>query len=235
MIKKLDLVCQSLTTNACINSKAPFCLKILSIPFLLLILGCNKNSDEKELVTIYHMVRPTEIKPIKIPPIIIPRENWTNIKPDFSKIVPMKPIFRITIHHTASGDDDQLDIKISTSKILQKILLSHKNFKNWADIGYHYIVDEEGKIWEGRNIKYQGAHAGSHEANEGNIGVVLIGNFDLFKPSDLQKKSLIQFIHYLKSEYLIESKNIYGHGYFTGTNCPGKHLSSVVDFLRTEK
>jgi hypothetical protein len=43
-----------------------------------------------------------------------------------------------------------------------------------GDIGYHYIVDRSGAIWQGRRIRYQGAHARG-SANNGNIGIVLLG------------------------------------------------------------
>ena len=98
---------------------------------------------------------------------IYPRSDWTDEGPDETKIVAMTEIFRITIHHTAMPDDELPNLGGDSITRLQKILLWHKHNQNWADVGYHYIIDQDGKVWEGRNIKYQGAHAGNEEFNVG--------------------------------------------------------------------
>ena len=45
----------------------------------------------------------------------------------------------------------------------------------WADVGYHYLVDKDGTIYEGRNIAIRGAHTQGH--NTGSAGVCLLGDF----------------------------------------------------------
>jgi len=52
---------------------------------------------------------------------------------------------------------------------------SHLN-GNFADVGYHFAIDGYGKIYEGREIGYMGAHVS--DANENAIGIVLMGNFE---------------------------------------------------------
>lgn len=197
--------------------------------------GCKTISKDVEIPRYQNIiqVRPLEEtkEEIKEKVKVIPRTSWTNEGPMIFDIQPMTPIYRITIHHTAMPEDDESNLGGSTKLRLLKILFLHKHTKNWADIGYHYIVDQSGNIWEGRNIKYQGAHAQGAN-NLGNIGIALIGNFETHFPTEIQKKALIDFVHYLKEKYKITRTNIYPHEHFTGTKCPGKHLYPLVEELR---
>ena len=165
---------------------------------------------------------------------LFPRSDWTDEGPDESKIAAMTSIFRITIHHTAMPDDELPDLGGDSKTRMQKILMWHKQHNGWADVGYHYVIDPEGKVWEGRNIKYQGAHAGNEEFNVGNIGVVLMGNFDEHPLPEAQCQGLVDFVHFLKKKYKIESKNVFGHVHFRDTKCPGKNIMSIVERLRKE-
>jgi hypothetical protein len=164
---------------------------------------------------------------------IVPRNEWTDEGPDETNITPMAPIYRLTIHHTAMPDDELPD-EIDTKIRLQKILTWHKQNNKWADMGYHFVIDADGKVWEGRNIKYQGAHAGSETLNVGNVGIVLIGNFDTHELPEIQRQALFDFVQYLKNKYKIESKNIFGHDHFKDTKCPGKFVMPYVEQLRKE-
>lgn len=207
------------------------CLACLTV-ILVFLSGCN-TSNNTILVSKYKsviQVRPLEEKTtdeIKI----IPRSSWTNEGPVIFDIHPMTSIYRITIHHTAMPDDDEKDLGGSMKLRLQKILFLHKHRQNWADIGYHYVIDQNGNIWEGRNIKYQGAHAQGNN-NLGNIGIALVGNFETHYVPEAQKNSLIEFVHYLKEKYDIRNSEIYPHEHFTGTKCPGKNAIPIVEKLR---
>lgn len=191
--------------------------------------GCNKKGK-------YAKVK--QLQPLEEPDageyLIQPRSEWTEEGPDETKIVTMTNIFRVTIHHTAMPDDELPDLGGDSKVRLQKILLWHKHHQNWADIGYHYVIDPEGKVWEGRNIKYQGAHAGNEDFNVGNIGVVLIGNFEDHELSEKQKQAMFDFVHFLKLKYKIQSKNVFAHEHFKGTKCPGKFVMPYVEQLRAE-
>lgn len=198
--------------------------------FCVLIVSCN--TPPEEVPPRYGnviQVRPLEEENLeKIN--ILPRSQWTNEGPVIFDIYPMTNIHRITIHHTAMPDDE-IQHKSSTILKLQKILYLHKHQNNWADIGYHYIIDQSGRIWEGRNIKHQGAHA-QGKNNIGNIGIVLIGNFEIYRPTEEQKKSLFEFVDYLQKKHNIKSNNIYPHEHFTGTKCPGKNMMKYVEQLQ---
>ena len=201
------------------------------IVFCALLEGC-QTANETILVRPYHsviQVRPLEVKSEDIK--INPRSSWTNEGPVIFGIHPMTPIYRITIHHTAMPDDDEADLGGSVKLRLQKILYLHKHHQNWADIGYHFIIDQNGNIWEGRSLKYQGAHAQGNN-NLGNIRVALIGNFETHNAPEKQKKALINFVHKKKKKYNVSDNNIFPHEHFTGTKCPGKNMIPLVNQLR---
>ena len=164
---------------------------------------------------------------------VLSRSQWTTKGPNIRKINKMGKITRITLHHSG--------IKVFTDKsyrgaqlYLEKIRKSHT--RGWSDIGYHYAIDPNGRIWECRSIKYQGAHVASN--NENNIGVLLMGNFELQQPSKQQLASMRAFVRQLRLKHKITVKNksrkygIKTHRELNRTLCPGKHLQKFVTQYR---
>ena len=43
----------------------------------------------------------------------------------------------------------------------------------WSDIGYNFIVGEDGNVYEGRGWGIRGAHAGTSSLNEISLGKLL--------------------------------------------------------------
>ena len=75
-------------------------------------------------------------------------------------------------------------------------------------------------------------------ANKGNIGICVLGNFDVQYPNDRQKQSLKALLVRLMDRYGLANTDIYTHREIradyglAGTDCPGTHLQPVVDSLR---
>lgn len=170
-----------------------------------------------------------EVRRVAPPPLRLLKRNQWNARPvRTSSVNPMTQPFRITVHHTA--DQENLStVGQSDPREYLKILQRHcQNNLDWGDLGYHFLISKDGRIWEGRPMKYQGAHAGNPTLNRGNIGVALIGNFDRTKPSTAQVRSLQNLLASLCDLYRIEPSKIFGHGDLKTTGCPGKHLSSIL-------
>ena len=166
--------------------------------------------------------------------VIWPRAEW-HARPIKSNINPMTRITKITMHHTADASAEmRLEECGARIRAYQKI---HQDPpRDWADIGYHYIMDRAGRIWEGRPIKYQGAHAGNGMLNRGNIGISLLGNYNEQTLTGEQKKNLADFLTLLCDRYDIsKSRGIVTHteirpGY---TECPGRHLQRFIEAYRS--
>ncbi len=172
-------------------------------------------------------------KPVQPNPItgawagqIEPRKNW-NASYTRRNVTRMGTPDRITVHHTGS------DLFWGTSywgaaSQIKKIQTYHQKNKGWADIGYHYIIDRAGRVWEGRPLRYQGAHAGGPQENRRNIGVVLLGNFTRQRPSEQQVYTLFRFLNTLTQQYRIPPHRVLTHSEVKDTTCPGPLISRML-------
>ena len=112
---------------------------------------------------------------------------------------------------------------------LQAIQAGHLR-RNYGDIGYHFVVDYAGCVWEGRSLEYEGAHVSHH--NDGNIGVMLLGNFERQHPSERQLAGMRVLIAALQEDRRIARRRVYGHRDLGQSLCPGRHLYAHVVRLR---
>jgi len=173
-------------------------------------------------------------KPSDAPVIILPRTDWTQTHPNLNHISVMNGISRITVHHTAGLLTT--DAWKPTAGELENIREFHSGSspsdRNWADIAYHFVIDRAGRVWQARPLAYQGAHVHLH--NEHNLGIVLLGNFDVQSPAAAQLVSLATFIPFLRQLYAISLNQIFTHGELAEnhTDCPGKRLQSFMNRIR---
>ncbi|WP_217639318.1 peptidoglycan recognition protein family protein [Salinihabitans flavidus] len=139
---------------------------------------------------------------------------------------------RITIHHTAVGQNHARDITrklraLQSFSQSDELLANGHRKEAWADIPYHFYIDAEGAIAEGRQVHFVGDTNTDYDPT-GHIGVVLEGNFDHEQPGEEQKKSLGQLLIFLTSEHGIPADNIGYHKGFAATACPGENLIAAL-------
>jgi len=166
--------------------------------------------------------------PYGLPSGVIPRSQWATGNPVLSRLNPMTRIYRITVHHdgmTPFWQSNETDSKARLN-LIRKGHLS----RNWGDIGYHYIIDRAGRIWEGRPIIYQGAHVKYH--NPGNIGVMCLGNFDLQSPTNPQLAALNHHVATLMRRHGVPVPLVFTHQELRPTACPGRSLQQHMVLLR---
>ena len=167
-----------------------------------------------------------------------PESSWTKERPIDSRLEPMGKITCITIHH--EGDMPIPGDTRSVAEHLSDIRKVHVNERRWGDIGYHFLIDAQGNVWEGRPLMYQGAHAGNQDANRGNVGICLLGDFDTNKPTAAQKESLRKLTFKLMAQYNVPVSRVYTHREIKekfglgNTDCPGRNLQGYVNDLRQE-
>lgn len=159
----------------------------------------------------------------------IPRSAWAEARPIASKILPMGGIERITVHHEGWTPVWFNDYN-SVAKRLESIRQSHLERLGAGDIGYHYIIDRAGRVWQGRDLANQGAHV--HDYNPHNIGVMCLGNFDLQRPTQEQLDTLRATLITLQKNYRIPVRQVFTHQELNSTDCPGKDLQSRMITLR---
>ena len=126
----------------------------------------------------------------------------------------MRTINKIVVHCSATREGQD----ISTETIRGW----HVNQNGWSDIGYHYVVELDGKVVVGRDVAKVGAHTRGN--NSDSIGVCYVGGVesDGTTPKDTrtdsQKLSLLNLITVLKSMY--PNATVYGHRDFSTKACP---------------
>lgn len=91
-------------------------------------------------------------------------------------------IKKLVVHHSASP-------RISTTR--SDIDRWHRE-KGYSQIGYHAVVEGNGRIVKGRPESLKGAHAKG--ANDGSLGVCLAGNFENEKPKEIQIDRLVDIL-----------------------------------------
>jgi len=110
------------------------------------------------------------------------------------------PVEEFIIHHTAGRTTYSYEDSINEIK---RIYFNHALTHRWQDIGYHYLIDAQGRIFEGSlGGKYSvGIHTYMH--NRGNVSIALMGDLrpDYSQMSTEMKTSLAKLISYLAKEY----------------------------------
>ena len=81
------------------------------------------------------------------------------------------------VHHTAGSNNySEADVP----KILRAIYAYHVRGNGWSDVGYNFLVDRFGRLWEGRYGGMDRAVVGAHTGgfNVDSFAVSAIGNYD---------------------------------------------------------
>jgi len=100
----------------------------------------------------------------------------------------------------------------------------HTQDRGWSDIGYHYLIDRDGTVVEGRPIEKAGAHVKGH--NSHSVGISLFGGHggdqddsfeEHFTPE--QDRALRKLLAQLQMEYP-SIKSIRGHNAVSAKMCP---------------
>jgi len=83
----------------------------------------------------------------------------------------MRKLNTIYIHCTATRKEWWADRR-PTEKV-DEVRRWHTQGRGWSDVGYHYLIDLDGTVVEGRPIEKAGAHVKGHNANS--VGISLFG------------------------------------------------------------
>lgn len=136
---------------------------------------------------------------------------------------------RVTIHHSAMLFRSTASRAAATQ--IKQIQREHMNNRGYGDIGYHFLIDPSGRIWEGRQLRWQGAHA-SGTNNIANIGICLLGNFIRERngqgPTRSQIRSMEQLVVSLMQHYRMRTDALFCHSDFKSTACPGPRMAPIV-------
>ncbi|MFD0304052.1 peptidoglycan recognition family protein [Streptomyces sp. NPDC127119] len=185
------------------------------------------------------------------PPGLLLRADWgadeaKRLTVDGKQSSPTRftPVQAITVHHTATPVDDP-----DPAATVRAIYEQHAVSNDWGDIGYNFLIDRQGAVYEGRFSDTDGipAHNADDEVvtafhtfgfNSGNIGIALLGDFEEAKPSARMRDSLVRLTASLAARHELdplagvtyvsptsgkstEGPAVGGHRDWTSTECPG--------------
>lgn len=159
------------------------------------------------------------------------------------------------VHHTVTGNDYS---RKETPALIRGMYYYHTHTLGWSDIGYNFLVDRFGRIWEGRAGGPAKAVRGAHTLgfNATSVGISVIGNFEQVKPGAATITAVAQVAAWKLSTYgrdplgtikvVSEGSDKFprnrtvtlpvldGHRDTNDTACPGRYLYARLDDVRQE-
>ncbi|MCX5527495.1 N-acetylmuramoyl-L-alanine amidase [Streptomyces bobili] len=166
------------------------------------------------------------------------------------------PVQTLSVHHTGSPNGEA-----DPAARVRTIYRDQAVAQGWGDIGYNYLIDAGGLVYEGRwsgtdgNAAHDaagrlvtGAHIGGY--NAGNVGIALLGNLAGTAPTAAARTALVQLLAELSVRHSIDpqrEKTIYvnpvsgimwdghsisGHRDWAATDCPGGTLHTQLPAIR---
>ncbi len=161
----------------------------------------------------------------------VKRGEWNEGNIDFERLRDAGTFTRMTVHHEGNAVNNETR-QDRVREHLLGIVGAHLN-KRYGDIGYHFVIDYSGRIWEGRSLLYEGSHVAGQ--NIANLGVMLLGNFERQEPSEKQINSLSMLTELLLRHYPVARDAIFGHCDIGASACPGRYLySPYIHLLRKD-
>lgn len=141
---------------------------------------------------------------------------------------------RFAIHHTVTGS-------ANPETQVRGIQRFHMDTRGWCDVGYHFLIGSDGRIFEARPLHLLGAHVAN--GNTGNVGISFVGCFHTSgcsglgsaTPSNAAIESAGRLLGTLSRLYgiTLDRTHVRGHREHAGasTSCPGNNLFSRVGNL----
>ena len=147
------------------------------------------------------------------------------------------------VHHTVNANDYTRE---EVPGILRSIYAYHTRSRGWSDVGYNFLVDRFGRIWEGRYGGVDRPVVGAHTLgyNDYSFAMSAIGNFETAQPSQAMIEAYgalfawklgLHGVDAASTRQLVGSDTfqaINGHRDAGQTACPGKNLYARLDDIR---
>ena len=174
-------------------------------------------------------------------PTMITRSRWGAIAQDGCE-ANSDTIRAVAVHHTAGSNDYSAG---QSASIVRGIQYYHEVTLGWCDIGYNFLVDKYGQVFEGKGggatFPVHGAHATTW--NWETVGISLMMNSNTAQPSGPMLTSLEDVIAWkIANNYLNPLGTvtlggrtinvIFRHGDVMSTECPGTNVTNRMAGIR---
>ncbi|MEU4465868.1 N-acetylmuramoyl-L-alanine amidase [Streptomyces sp. NPDC024017] len=166
-----------------------------------------------------------------------------------------KKIKAAFVHHTASGNNYRCS---QVPSLIRSIYRYHVKSMGWRDIGYNFLIDKCGKIYEGRAGGVAKPVLGAHTLgfNSNSMGIAVLGSYGATKPSKSAVKAVARLTAWKLGLYRVNPKGktylksagsnlhrkgkkvrlnvISGHRDGFITECPGRKLYGKLGSARSK-
>jgi uncharacterized protein YgiM (DUF1202 family) len=177
------------------------------------------------------------------PPEIITREQWGANESwrfdTYGEIWPpeYETVTHLIVHHTATQNQPA-----DVPNAIRAIYYYHAVEQGWGDIGYNYLVDHLGRIYQGRYGGQNVIGGHSYQFAIGSSGITTIGNFMTVEPTEAAKSALVSILAWVGRDLdplgtadFHEAPDlpiISSHRDVNATTCPGDRLWNDLPELR---
>ncbi len=180
-------------------------------------------------------------------PSVYSRSSWSADPPQCNSSY--CSVTHIALHHTAGASEYNSPNWSTSASNVKSIQSYHMYTRGWCDIGYNYLIDVHGYIFEGRGggADIRGAHDGY---NCGSMGVAMMGYFHTPHNQTLttsmknafcelgawkcDQKNINPLGSAWYSGYGGSMTTIYGHRNVSSTACPGDLAYAQLPSLRQD-
>lgn len=114
------------------------------------------------------------------------------------------PLQKLVVHHTDGSNSDP-----DPAATVRSIYYFHAMIRDWGDIGYNFLIDAQGRVYEGRYSRTYAAgeavtgenlagdpvratHA--RDYNAGTVGIALLGTFVSVQPTAAARNALVAML-----------------------------------------
>lgn len=173
----------------------------------------------------------------------IPQSDWRAGLPEPNYSRSFHSVTHHIVHHTAGSNSNDNYVQV-----VRDIYLFHTEVNGWSDIGYNFLIAQDGTLFEGRDPGSNGSEfevRGAHFCgkNTGTFGVALLGNYETTRPTAETIERLVNLltlslstleIHPLSSSVHrgVDLRAISGHRDGCSTLCPGTNVYAILPDIR---
>ena len=135
-------------------------------------------------------------------------------------------ITSITLHHEGSpGPLLRTDDPVAKLRALQSW---GERDRNWWDVPYHYLIDLDGHVYEGRDWHYMGETNTTYDPT-GHLLISILGNYNKQEPTPAQLDAIADVMAWAVEKFDVPLDSIRGHYQYAETDCPGKNLRKYLE------
>ncbi|HEX6964274.1 MAG TPA: N-acetylmuramoyl-L-alanine amidase [Gemmatimonadaceae bacterium] len=135
-------------------------------------------------------------------------------------------ITSITLHHEGSAEPLRPgDDPVKGLRALQSWGASDRD---WWDVPYHFLIDLDGHIYEGRDWHYMGETNTTYDPH-GHLLISILGNYNKQEPTQAQLNAIADLMAWAVDEFHVPLDSIRGHYQYAQTDCPGKNLRKYLE------